>query len=530
MRKEKYFITILLVISVFLFFFGLGSMSLTDPDETFYAQTAKEMFNANEWNTPLLFGNPQFEKPILYYWLIMLSYIVFGIGEFAARFPSAVFGVIGIFGVYFLGRSLFSPLCGFLSGLVLATSVQYLVLAKACVTDMVLTVFILLCMLFFLLGWTKEKKIYYYISAIMAGFATLTKGPIGLFIPGVVFLTYIAITSQWGRVKKIPIIRCVLLALLVSVPWYILAIKLHGELFLNEFFGLHNITRFLKPEHKIGMSPFFYIPIVLGGIFPWTFFMIFGTWDMVKEKSSSSGIKGKHAFLLIWFLVVFIFFSVSRTKLVTYILPLFPAIAIITGRFLEKFIINKGADNKIAKQANISMILLMISATAASIGIALFISHKYPQLLNGIIAADIIFIVCLLITAIVFYRGKKMLSIVLLACSVFFLSVQVVNNILPIVGDMESSSALSYKINELAKPEEPVGGECDHRRGIAFYTNRTDIVDVHSYSRLMSFFSRKEKVWGIIQFKHYKQLKKDKGPAVSDPLFRVGKYVLITNL
>ncbi|MGB2601602.1 MAG: glycosyltransferase family 39 protein, partial [Candidatus Omnitrophota bacterium] len=195
MRESRY-ILILLAVTLFLFFFQLGDMALTDPDETFYAQTAKEMLNEGEWITPTIFGKPQFEKPVFYYLLIVVSYIIFGVGEFAARFPSAVFGVFGILGVYLLGRLLFTPLCGFLSGLVLATCTQYLILARGCVTDMVLTVFILYCLLLFLMGWTRKRRVYYYIASVMAAFAVLTKGPIGLFIPGLVVFLYILFSRQ----------------------------------------------------------------------------------------------------------------------------------------------------------------------------------------------------------------------------------------------------------------------------------------------------------------------------------------------
>ena len=528
MKKNVYFIIALVLLGSFLFLFGLGNMALTDPDETFYAETAKEMVGAGDWSTPLIFGKPQFEKPIFYYWLIMLSYIVLGIGEFAARFPSAIFGIAGIIGVFLLGRSIFSPLAGFLSACILATCVEYLVLARACVTDMVLTVFILFCVFFFVKGQLSERKRYYFVAAVMAALAVLTKGPIGAFIPGAIFLGYITISGGWGKIKKIPIIWCLVIFFSIALPWYLMAMRLHGPLLANEFFGFHNVTRFLKPEHKIGSSPFFYIPIVLGGFFPWTFFLIFGAWDMFKDKNISSKLKASRGFLLIWFLVVFVFFSISRTKLVTYIFPLFPVMALITGRFWEKFIIESGNKALTAKM-KVSFILLGVSVLAAGIAVCLVVEHKYDQILVGTLIASGIFLAGICISMVLFFRGRKIASFVLIISSVVLLSFPLILQILPVVGEFESSRALSYKLNELAAPEDPIAGECDHRRGIAFYTGRTDIVDVHPYSGLLTFFSRKEKVWGIVQYKHYKQMQDLKGDSAPDPLFRVGKYVLVTN-
>jgi len=191
-------IIILTIVCIFIFFYGLGNMALTDPDETFYAETAKEMLKANEWITPLIFGKPQFEKPILYYWLVELSFKFFGVNEFAARFPSALFGIIGCLAIYFIGRILFSSLSGLIASLFTATCTQYIIITRACVTDVVLTAFITLCFLFFLLGLEKENKLFYIISAVMAALAVLTKGPIGVFIPAVIIGLYMIFTRQWG--------------------------------------------------------------------------------------------------------------------------------------------------------------------------------------------------------------------------------------------------------------------------------------------------------------------------------------------
>ncbi|MCX5686428.1 MAG: glycosyltransferase family 39 protein, partial [Candidatus Omnitrophica bacterium] len=141
LEKPRNFIPILLALGAYLFFFQLDGMALTDPDETFYAQSAKEMLARNEWITPYLYGEPQFEKPILIYWLIELSYKVFGVNEFAARLPSAIFALIGVFAIYILGGLLFNRRVGALSAVMLASSVEYVILSRACVTDMVLSTF-----------------------------------------------------------------------------------------------------------------------------------------------------------------------------------------------------------------------------------------------------------------------------------------------------------------------------------------------------------------------------------------------------
>jgi 4-amino-4-deoxy-L-arabinose transferase-like glycosyltransferase len=530
--KNSHFILILLAIAAILFFFRLGDMALTDPDESFYAQTAKEMLAAGEWATPRIFGQPQFEKPVLYYWLVISSYIVFGVGEFAARFPSAIFGIIGVIGVFLLGRRLYSPLCGFLSAVILATSVEYLVLARACVTDMVLTVFMLYMLFFFIEGWITGRKIYFLLSAAMAALATLTKGPIGFLLPGLILCLYFVFSRQTKDIlKKVPVFLCVLVFLAVAVPWYVVVKVSHGGDFLQEFYGVHHITRFLHPEHRIGSSPWFYIPIVLGGIFPWTLFFLLGVWQNFKKGAAAGRIGSERLFLGIWFLAIFIFFSVSRTKLVTYIFPLFPAMAIITGRFWENIFTGGCKDERTARVLKASFWIFLAASVIMAAGAAGVTWHKLPNpmAIKGVLISSLVFLLFAGASVVFIVKGKAVLSFWAIALSVVFTSIPLSEYLFPVIEEYESSKALSLKAIELAGPNEELGAECDHRRGVAFYSGRTEIADIHPYGDLKTFYSQEGRVWGIIQTKHYAQLKGELKDAVLDPVATSGEYVLITN-
>ena len=267
---EKPFIaiTILVLLCAYLFFFKLGGMALTDPDETFYAQTAKEMLARGEWVTPYLLGKPQFEKPILIYWLVELSYKAFGVNETAARLPSAVFGLLGVIAIYLLGKLLFNKVAGFLSAVILATNVEYVILSRACITDMVLTTFMLLGVLFFFYGYVKEKGYFYILSSAAFGFAVLAKGPIAIILPAAAFIIFLLLAKDMGRLRKIPFVWCLLAFIVVAMPWYLAAYRLHGKEFIDAFFGFQNVTRFTQSEHKIGSQIYYNIPVIFGGFFP----------------------------------------------------------------------------------------------------------------------------------------------------------------------------------------------------------------------------------------------------------------------
>ncbi len=148
-EKPVFFIIILVILCSYLFFFRLGGLALTDPDEPFYAQTAKEMLSTGDWLTPQIYGKPQFEKPIFFYWLVAASFKVFGVNEFAARLPSAAFALTGVIAIYLLGSLFFNKRVGMLSAVILAVNIEYIILSRACITDMVLSALLISGFLFF---------------------------------------------------------------------------------------------------------------------------------------------------------------------------------------------------------------------------------------------------------------------------------------------------------------------------------------------------------------------------------------------
>ncbi len=522
----KKHILIILAIALPLFFLGLGKMALTDPDESFYAQTAKEMANTKEWVTPLIFGETQFEKPPLYYWLIKLSYSCFGVNEFSARFPSALLGLIGLLGIYFMGKQLFSPACGLYSSVVMATSSFYFILSRACVTDMALTVFILFTLLFFLLGWDKKNKLFYYLAAIAAGLSVLTKGPIGLLISGSVILIFLSTGKRWKNLKEIPIFTSILVFLAVAMPWYVLAYMRHGERFLSEFFGFQNLTRFIVPEHRIGDTPFFYLPVVLGGIFPWTIFTISGSVMLFKNKDTGT-LKGSKVFLFSWFLFVLVFFSISRTKLVTYIFPLFPALAILTGYFFDQLISH--TNEKTLKVAKMTLKTLLFLIVPAVLGGVIALKLKYPPALNAIYIGSMTLVPLTFLSYHLMSKDKPRASFVALVMAFILTVIPLMYTLTPIVGKLESSKYLSQKLLELNTDNSPIGGECDHRRGVAFYADTPNVENVHPYYNLLPFLDRPTRVWAIAQNKHLRQVKENRPDVFFAIAAQAGKYSLVTN-
>jgi hypothetical protein len=286
---------------------GNGIVSLTSPDEVFYVQTAKEMVQHNTWLTPYLFGAPQFEKPVFLYWLLRTAFVIFGVSGFSARFFPALFATIGVIAVYFLSLLGFkNEKKAFIVSLILMSNGLYIGLARTVFTDMVFSVFILLSLLSFFWGYSAEKNKGLGISLffVFSGLATFTKGPLGILLP---FLTVVSFLSIRKELK-------------------------YGSAFIGEFFYNDHLRRFIEAEHLGNDKWYFYPFATIGCMFPWSLYAVFSLiYLFMNLKKDALPI---YVFLACWIAVVFIIFQSAHSKLISYIFPVFPALAVITGDFI----------------------------------------------------------------------------------------------------------------------------------------------------------------------------------------------------
>jgi len=533
LERPILFILILSALAAYLFFFRLGGMALTDPDETFYAQTSKEMLGRQECLTPYLYDKPQFEKPFLFYGLVEWSFKIFGVNEFAARLPSAKSAFLGLIAIYVLGALLFNKRVGALSAIILATNVEYVVLSRACVTDMVLSTFMLLGVLFFFCGYLKEKGYFYLLSSAMFALATLTKGPVFIILPATAIFIYLILSGDLKAVKKMPIFQSVLVFIVIAAPWYILMYKLHGKAFIDSFFGFHNVTRFLESEHRIGSQAYYNIPIVFGGFFPWSVFLPFGFWHAFKRAFLNKGQEDKRLiFILSWFFVIFIFFTISSTKLPTYIFPSFISLAIITAVFWDDFL-RKAAPKGVISGMNISYYLLLAAIVFGAIGVLTYINFKYPFIVSSAFMCAVFLIFGFSLSLAAFISKKFIWTFFLIAYSLAIFAYPLLTLVLPQLEPYETSKAISQKLLSLMKPEERLGSESNYLAGLAFYTGKIP-TDIDKHHLLVQFLSSKERVWCVMKEKNHRELYElDTKPYYTRPsymLYKIGKRAIVTNI
>lgn len=337
-RKKAVSLLALALLSAALFFFRLGTPGLFDADEPAYAQAAREMLETGNWITPQFNGQPRFDKPILFYWLLTLSYRIFGVTEFAARFWSALAAVILVGLLSWAGERWFGPPAGCLTGMAITANLLTALLARAAVTDMLLTLFVTAAILAGVRAIQADAvrgRCWARAAWVAMGLAVLVKGPVGLLIPGMALVGSLIIFRELrpGLRRLLPWDALALFGL-ITVPWYGLVLAANGRAFVEGFVIKHHVTRFAGVVSGHPGPIWFYLPVALVGFFPWSAFLPPALWGAVTIGRTRE-VKDPADRLLVacacWALGVFLFFSLAGTKLPSYLFPAFPGLALLVG-------------------------------------------------------------------------------------------------------------------------------------------------------------------------------------------------------
>ena len=264
-----------------LYFLALGHAPLANPDEGRYAEIPREMVATGDWVTPRLDGINYFEKPPLLYWMVAASLRIFGPHEAAVRAIPALAGLGGILLTYAAARRLYGRDAGLWSAMVLGTSALYYAHTHILIIDLVMAVLMAAMLFCFILGvaeppGSRRRWLFYGLYA-SAALATLTKGPIGFLVTGAVMFLWLLIFGQWKRLRPMYLPSGVLLYLALATPWHVL-VAARNPSWAQFYFVHENWQRFLDPGDRKG-AWWYFIPVVLLGLFPWTGFL----WSAVRD-------------------------------------------------------------------------------------------------------------------------------------------------------------------------------------------------------------------------------------------------------
>ncbi|KGB97751.1 dolichyl-phosphate-mannose-mannosyltransferase family protein [Burkholderia multivorans] len=330
-------LVLLLVAFAVIWFTPLGMRHLIPSDEGRYAEMAREMFVTGDWITPRYNGYKYFEKPPLQTWLNALTFAWFGIGEWQARLYTALASFAGVLLVGFTGARLFNPLSGFLAAVVLACSPYWNLMGHFNALDMGLAFWMALSLCALLLAQRPGLRPaavrgWMWVCWAAMAFAVLSKGLVGVILPGAVLVLYTLIARDWALWKRLYLVSGLVIFFAIATPWFVLVQQRNPE-FFNFFFIVQQFRRYLTPEQNRPGPFYYFVPVLLVGFLPW----LSVAWQSVRHAlrmpRQPNGFSPMLV-LLIWSAFIFLFFSASHSKLISYVLPVAPALALIIGAYL----------------------------------------------------------------------------------------------------------------------------------------------------------------------------------------------------
>ncbi|MDD5245117.1 MAG: glycosyltransferase family 39 protein [Syntrophorhabdaceae bacterium] len=310
----------ILACSYLFLFYNLGSYSLKEPDEGRYAEIPREMVEQGDYVVPHLDYVRYFEKPPLLYWITALSYKTFGISEWSFRFPNALAALLCILTMYLSMSNWFGEETGLISSLILLGSFGFFAISHIVTIDMLFSFLLFVCLLCFYQYYREKGQLFLYLFFAALALAVLAKGPVAFILLMVTIVIFLWSEKRLPFLRNILSIKALLLFCVIVLPWFII-ICLREKEFFQFFFIDQHILRFLTTKHKRSGPLYYFFPVLFGGLFPWSIFIPRAAAELWREKELR--------LFFIWSLVVFVFFSLSGSKLPPYILPIFPAVSVI---------------------------------------------------------------------------------------------------------------------------------------------------------------------------------------------------------
>lgn len=504
-QNRYFYYFLILFASAILCFINLGEPPIFILDEAKNAEAAREMLMANNWLVPVFNGELRVDKPPLHYWMMMISYKIFGINAFAARFFSAFFGLLTLLSAYHFTQKYLDKKTAALTAFILCSSIFFVQEFHLAVPDPYL-IFFLSFGLFNFYDFYKTGKqssgLFFYFSI---GLAVLAKGPVAILLPGLIIFLFL-ISKKELKLKNIQQLKPIqgsLIVLLISAPWFIKIHQLTMGEFTRGFFLDHNITRFSSEMEGHGGLPFVTLLFVLLGLLPFSFFLVQGVLHGWKNKKTDDFI----GFSFMVSVVFVVFFSISFTKLPNYPMPSYPFLAVLIAYYL-KFVLNGETGLKAYK---ISLWILFGITVLIPVAAYILLTYVEPELYSVHLSAiQLAILPAGTLLSIYYFKQKKLLeSILALGFCFMFLCLELFQFIYPGI----SKSAPSVVAKQVMKTEDEAVIYKGYDPSLLFNFQRTfEIKD--SKQQIIDFVQSKPDAMIITKSKFYESDWKDENTEV----------------
>jgi uncharacterized protein (TIGR03663 family) len=525
-KKQAIFLVLLVVFFGLLFCHKMGEPSLFEEDEARITEVAREILVTGKWIDVQHNFEPWFHKPPLYPWLTAVAFMVFGISEFTARIWAALFSLGAIVSTFFIAKLIYGKTVAGLSSMILGSSLLVTVLGRAGFVDSGLMFFTAASMLFFLIAYRNEsRKSLLLLSALSAALGTLTKGPLGIILPGASIFLYLLVRKDLGFFSRYlrEFILSIAVYAAVATPWWIAETVIHGGAFLSGLLGQYMIGIYSTTFQKHSGPFYFYIIVLLVGMIPWSVHTIYGLFRAIKKEERDQSL-----LFLIWTAVVFVIFSTAQTKVPGYILPIFPPLSIITAKSLKGILFEGSRKVKLLTFGGlVALILLLFLAAALSTVPAEQL--QYLVMLRWLFLSFLILSVVSL--TIVNIRKVAPLAIIpLLLVSVVFV-IMASEVILPAFEVYHPARLLVADVRKIVPENDEIeyyNYKTWFRSSLVFYT-KSKITMVDEKDKIISLLRGKDKIVVYTDENLYGMIKGDL-PGNTRTIAKQGDLVALTNV
>lgn len=461
-----------------LWFANLQYRDLFQTDEGRYAEIPREMVATGDWVTPRLDGLLYFEKPVLQYWTTAVAYEIFGQSNWTSRLWTALTGFLGVLMTVWAGWRLFDRRTAWCAALLLASSMYYVIMGHFNTLDMGVSFFMCLSVFAFLFAMRAAdrneiaaRRGWMYLAWIAATLGMLSKGLEAVVLPGLTFIIYTLITRDWKRWKQLHVYGGIALFIVIAAPWYLL-VSLRNPGFAFHFFIFEHFYRFLTPEaHRPG-AWWYFIPVLLFGLLPWWPQFVRAIVGLSRRTviQTQPGQFNHRLFLWTWCVLVFLLFSASSSKLASYILPIFPALALLVGYELAQ---RRRGDLLLSALLGMVLAVAGLWLAPALLREGSNISlPMYREFLPWLIGGCALLLIAAIAAFIGAYFRQATVATLLLAAGLL-IGTQIVTSGAQAFSPVYSGRSLAAQIAPYNKPQVPFYSLNDYQQSLPFYLKRT---------------------------------------------------------
>jgi len=477
----------LLLLAALTFLVGLGAPAMTDSDEAFYAEAAREMVESGDWLTPYYNYEPRFQKPILYYWVTAATFAVTGAGEASARLWAALSGMALVFVTAAVARRWYDDDTALLAGAIVATSFGYVALGRMALPDLPLALFVTATIGACLVAVgdrVPQPRRWLVGAALAAALGFLTKGPLAIVLPAVVVAPIVAIERRQSRVRAADLAVAALVFVLVASPWYLAMWWQHGTPYLESFFVGDNLERFATDRFNEPRPWWYYGPVVVGGVAPWSPFLLLGAGACLRLLLGRGGPGSLETRLAIWVGAPLVVLTLSVGKQPRYVLPLLPPLALLLAHgIMERVRSRRGLDGGLYQSrpdrglqvASVTSGLILVLA-GALLWRARPLFVELPPL-HSAVAAGVTALAGLAVIVTSLSRAWRDAPWVLAIGSSLALPALVIGGLAG--GPEDAVHKAAQAVRAARRADEPIGVSRVFVRNLVFYTGlrQTDLID-----------------------------------------------------